>query len=104
MLREPKSLATSSEVEAVASELARSQRPPVLVSLHRPATRVSLQAAKSFAIGMGHTVLTATVAAALFFGDVRHVASQTYNTGTGASKDGVSKLPVPVLVAFFFSS
>ncbi|KAI0151070.1 Alpha/Beta hydrolase protein [Pestalotiopsis sp. NC0098] len=29
------------------------------------------------------------IAAATFFGDVRHVASQTYNTGTGASKDGI---------------
>lgn len=47
MLRELKSLATYSEVEAAISELVRSQRPPDLVAQHRLATRVSLQAAKS---------------------------------------------------------
>lgn len=35
--------------------------------------------------------LTRIVAAVLFFGDPRHAASQAYNTGTGASRNGVSK-------------
>jgi hypothetical protein len=34
-----------------------------------------------------------TVAAALFFGDVRHVASQSYNTGTGSAGNGVRSQP-----------
>jgi hypothetical protein len=35
--------------------------------------------------------LTCIVAAALFFGDVRHTASQVYNTASGAARNGVSK-------------
>lgn len=41
------------------------------------------------------TNLTCIVAAALFFGDPRYVANQAYNTGTGASRSGVSKLTCP---------
>jgi hypothetical protein len=39
--------------------------------------------------------LTCIVAAALFFGDPRHAANQAYNTGTGASRNGVSKSMCP---------
>lgn len=39
------------------------------------------------------------VAAALFFGDVRHTGNQTYNTASGAARDGVSYFLIPTTKA-----